>query len=387
MLLAALAASSSVAAAQVPAKPVPPSPPPTPPPLLDQVEKVVTGPQFASSYGGDVLLSDGTITVYVTPAGLSNMQTALERTLGNASDMVSLRPVAHSFADLENLTSQIAADQASLAPSGITLSTWGPDPTSNTVRVAVLTDPSAADRVLGARYGSGRISVVQVPPSDTLIGLSNRYYDNAPFWDGDRVFINNDTNTKCTAGFAFRGNNSGNIFNTTAGHCGGSSVWTNLSAHYEMGAISTHYYTQGGDDFESFPCNCGALVWYEGPGIGTGQGSTHTVIGWCACNSGLVTMDGATTGEVPDFTVTQAGGCATYSVPGGSKTTCGINEATRSVTGCQPGDSGGPVYQRAPNNTVYATGTVVAGNSNGTLCVYQRWDQMQSDMNGSILTG
>jgi hypothetical protein len=180
MLLAALAASSSVAAAQVPAKPVPPSPPPTPPPLLDQVEKVVTGPQFASSYGGDVLLSDGTITVYVTPAGLSNMQTALERTLGNASDMVSLRPVAHSFADLENLTSQIAADQASLAPSGITLSTWGPDPTSNTVRVAVLTDPSAADRVLGARYGSGRISVVQVPPSDTLIGLSNRYYDNAP---------------------------------------------------------------------------------------------------------------------------------------------------------------------------------------------------------------
>ncbi|MGH2916161.1 MAG: hypothetical protein ACRDMX_14360 [Solirubrobacteraceae bacterium] len=186
--------------------------------------------------------------------------------------------------------------------------------------------------------------------------------------------------------FAFRGNNSGNIFQMTAGHCGGSSIWTNLSTHYEMGGISSVYFSNGGYDLETFGCDCNEPVWYEGPGIGTGQGSTQNVVGIWYCGDGsAVSTDGATTGQVTGNTVEATNQCVEF---GDGKTTCHLNYAVNpsGQAICQPGDSGGPVYQRIGNNNVYATGVIV-GEYVGDDCYYEDINDVLNLVNGSIMTG
>jgi hypothetical protein len=96
-------------------------------------------------------------------------------------------------------------------------------------------------------------------------------------------------------------------------------------------------------------------------------------------------MDGATSGEQPGFSVTSTTACVTES----GHNVCGLHEATNSSeSGCIPGDSGGPVYQRAANNTVYATGSLVAEvGSGGHDCIYEPTLTMNNDSNTSILAG
>src|SRR6266498_2939736 len=299
-----------------------------------------------------------------------------------------LEEVAHSFANLEALTMKLFAHQAALKSNGVDMVSWGPDIASNTVVVKLANYTSTAVQSLHRQYG-GKSWLTVVPTHGPLPRRTfNRYYDAPYFYSGDRVwFDNNPSGAKCTSGFAFRGNNSGNTFNTTAGHCGGSSVWTNYTAHYKVGNISTNYFSStSGWDMESFPCECAYPVWYEGPSIGTNQGRTHNIAGSCYCGVGsYITMDGASTGEVPGNKVVQVNFCTTFS---DGITTCHLNYAYNpsGYTICQGGDSGGPAYQRGSNNNAYATGIIV-GTDYGDDCYYHLLGAYLSKVNGSLITG
>jgi hypothetical protein len=390
-LIAAIAPAVAQGASP-PVKAAPSAPIIGPPPLPDEVESIVTATQFASSYAGESVHPDGTVTVYVTAAGRKAISAALAAhfaapgTPAVAPAPYDLQVVPRSAAQLDALTQRLAADETSLATAGVKLVTWGPDPQSGTVQATVESDPAAAQRIFDGRYGAGTVSVSSTPALALPVRTSNRYYDGPPFYNGDRIFMDNNTGNKCTDAFAFKGNNSGKIFGITAGHCGGSSIWTNLSAHYEMGPISTRYFSNNGWDLESFTCNCAGPVWYEGPGIGTGQGYTHHVIGSCYCGTGqLVATDGASTGEVPDTTVGATNVCVTFE---DGVTTCHLDVTSKANTViCQGGDSGGPVYQRAPNNNVYAVGVIIGEANFGNTCYYHPYTSVLGLVNGTIVTG
>ncbi|MFZ0091886.1 MAG: hypothetical protein WAL63_20455 [Solirubrobacteraceae bacterium] len=258
---------------------------------------------------------------------------------------------------------------------------WGPDPISNTVLFKVNGDASAAQQDLQSQYPTMPISVIATN-AGAVQPIDNRYYDGSGgrYRGGDRI----DTNTAaCTDGFTVVGNASGNHFLTTAGHCGGGPV---NQDGFQIGSVLTDY--QYSADFETISClyTCTGWVWFDQPSIGTSPGSLHQVnAGRCDCNNGsLVTMDGASSGEQPDFTVSSTSACVTES----GHNVCGLHEAKKSgASGCIPGDSGGPVYQRAANNTVYATGSLIAQVGNGSDCIYEPTLKMDNDSNTSILAG
>jgi hypothetical protein len=299
----------------------------------------------------------------------------------------TLKEVTHSFADLEALTMRLASAQASLNNSGIAIVSWGPDPASNTVLVGLSNYTASAADVLKSIYGAALLTV-EASSGSLPTPAANRYYDTPYFYNGDRVwFDNNPTGTHCTEGFAFTGNRSGNTFNTTAGHCGGVDVYTNYTDKYFMGTVSTNYlHTTGGVyDIESFPCQCFWPTWYEGPSIGMNNGYARTLVGQCACGVGqYVTMDGASTGEATGNYVSRVDFCQKFN---DGLTRCHLNYASNpnGHVICQGGDSGGPVYQRESDVTyVLATGLIVGYNTTSD-CYYHDIADVLSEVNGTLI--
>jgi hypothetical protein len=221
-----------------------------------------------------------------------------------------------------------------------------------------------------------------------------------PSLGGDRIFENTNLHLPaCTSGFTLVGNNTGNYFTTEAAHCangGLNPVWSTLDESgdpsTDRGYISTNYLTNGDEfDVASFSCNCIGAVWSEGPTIGHNQGTTQDIIGWCDCDpivggDELVSFDGATTGQVPDAIVDEKDVCLSSTFFGDGYRRCYMNRARSTSTICQEGDSGGPVYQRAPNYTAYATGTIIGQlQSGGTqYCWYARMRHIINTLNVSL---
>lgn len=354
-------------------------------PLADQIVAAVSSESLSSDFGGANVLPDGTVNVYATPGGTAALQNALN-SLGSAADgQYTITPATTSLYQLESdtLTIQnsgsVADYQSSSAPFEVV--SWGPDSTSGTVQFSVIGDTGQAQSALSALFPSIPISVI----ASKALGLptpvsTNRYYDSAPWSSGDRIDVVGHSGG-CTQNFAYTGNKSGNTYDFTARHCDGNgsgSDVTNDGNH--VGNIATAYNDQ--EDFASYGCNCQARVWYEGESIGHGQGETHGVIGWCDCFKGNdVTMDGATSGEQPDFAVQ-------WSAPGCVNGTCGTEFAQNyNAVGCQGGDSGGPVYQRTSNNDVYATGLLLYANDGGSDCYYQTTRTILNAADVSMMTG
>ncbi len=352
-------------------------------PEADMIERVVEAPSLTSIYGGDIVHPDGAVTVYVTTAGKSQMQATLQNALpATAAGSYTLVEVAHTYAALEALTQKIAQDTSFQSGLGATLVTWGPDVANNVVRIQVSGYTPLVAQELQSHYGSDWVSVIPYSEQGLPQRTQDRYYDEPAFWDGDRVFMENNTSNKCTDAFEVRGNLSGNNFNTTAGHCGGSSIWTNFTKRYKIGNVSTNYFNANKNkDIESFPCNCFPFVYYNGS-------SYHEVTGICGtCGQGqLVTMDGATSQEVPDVTVIETGICVNF--PDGR--TCNLNGAVKStnqgyVPSCTGGGSGGPVYQRASNNRAFAAGVIVGVDAPGLECYYHTINDVLTWMNSALV--
>jgi Alpha-lytic protease prodomain len=145
-----------------------------------------------------------------------------------------LRPVAHSFAELEGLTMKIAADQNTAqnaaAAGRYEMAGWGPDPASN--KVVIKLDSGYSPQALSdlqAKYGGPRWSQSSPYVGPLPSPSKGRFYDSPPFGDGDQIWFGNNFKAgseHCTSPFAYIGKNSGTVFNATAGHCGGSSWGT-----------------------------------------------------------------------------------------------------------------------------------------------------------------
>lgn len=371
-------------------------------PVSAQIESI--GQKFTDSYEGRSVGQDGVVTVFATAAGSSEIGSALS-TADIPASAYKLVSVAHSLQDLQNLTMKLNDDQDSLRAQGINLVMWGPaaDPSSDTVSAQITDYTAAAATSLQNQYGgAGWISVQPwTGPAHGQLDSQNRYYDARPFNGGDRIFgydpSTQTIGTKCTSGFTLVGNKSGNLFTTMAGHCeneGIDPIWTNLATPTNRGYVDTNYLLNGDQfDVASFDCNCTSAVWHDDPNIGTGAGSAYSVIGWCDCDpsgdSELVTFDGATTGQVPDAVVDERDVCTADNFFGDGYKRCFMNRAKSTSTICQGGDSGGPVYQRAPNGTVYATGMIIGDEwVNGTeYCWYARMRYTLSLLNVSLLEG
>lgn len=286
-----------------------------------------------------------------------------------ANTSVSAR---HSAAQLERLTLHIAHMRFG---SGIRLAQWGPDPRSNTVRIWLAHYTAAKARRIKRQLPPGWVSVVAWH-GPLLSTLGGRDTDHAPFLNGDRIYIQEQDGRlefQCTDAFAITTRTG--RYGLTAGHCGGKAIYTNKRRVYLMGRVTYKTYSNHGYDLEEFKCDCAAPVWY-------GKNAYHSVVNWKQVKAGTgptheVTFDGATTGEVGGATVTQNRICARLQDPntGEFHTTCHLDEAGGYASSgyCHSGDSGGPVYQRAPHNSVYAAGVIIGGNRyTGTPCVYQR---------------
>lgn len=377
--------SHAQSAAVTPTSPVDSSP------IIRQIESVVDQPQFASDFAGESLNADGTVTIDVTAQGQATLSAALGQALGAAAaSQYTFRVVPNSAAALKQLTDNVASQSSLMKANGIDAISWGQYVGTDTITIEVADLTPAKEAWLHQQFGGATILTVQ-PSSTSDLGVreANRYYDNPAFNDGLRIFVDNKTSEPCTDAFAMRGNNSGRIFQLTAGHCQGTSYWTNFDNHQEVGTLSKRYFSNNGDDFQTLTCSsCQGNVWYEGPSIGRNQGKTHSVAtGHCDCNSGQVTVDGASTGETPNSNVIEVNVCHEFT---DGLTTCNMNVAQN--TNYDPcaigGDSGGPVYQRAANNKAYATGTIIGtyGNDN-SKCAYQRISEIINAASLSVVPG
>lgn len=346
----------------------------------ESLHQVITGATNSNSFGGFIdNPTAGTVTAYVTPSAVAGVRQALSS--AGVSDLVSVVPVQNTSQTLSALVSLIETDRAQIKAAGIDMTEWYPDIASNTVNVQVTSDVQAAQAYMTNAYGAGLITVTQ-GTSGSLSLTATRLADTVPYFDGDRIVRGGVE--ACTSNYEYTGNNSGNPFQLTAGHCGSGSFTQNGTG---IGSTSTNYYTGGGLDVQSITCVSGfttcngdGFVWY-------GTGSTQSKEVTQQCSSGgscavgdLVAADGSYSQEVDDNKIQWINGCF-----GGE---CGLTEAINQngVDPLQAGDSGGPVYQNKGGGVVWADGLNIGfDTSNPTHMFYLGMSEIMSLVNGTLI--
>lgn len=355
------------------------------------IDSIVNAPRFADSYAGEVARDGGGVTLYATPSGMGELAAALERELGPPqSSTYELRPVRRSYKQLRTLTQRVSDERESLKSDGIRVVLWGPDPTSNTVKVQIADYTEARAMSIRDRLGED-VTVVPAKFTETLYTMDNRHYDDAFYFSGDYLWPGRTVNS-CTAGFNVWGPDFSKRAGMTPAHCGGYTVFTNPDFFHSMGTVTDKYYdTSGGWDLELFRCDsCSSTgrVWYDSKAIGRNEGHSHLVgapCTWCDKDprelsvKQRVSIDGANTGQVPNNDILEVGTCADLrdEETGRVQETCDLNITNnpdannKDYEACDVGDSGGPVYQRKSGSArVHPAGMLVGGNREGWYCAY-----------------
>jgi hypothetical protein len=341
--------------------------------LWEAVYKLGTT-EFTSAYGGQETFSSGKLIVYVAPRNRTAFITAVRGAAAQyPATEYSLTDVAHSWAQLNTLTDEIARQQPTWKARGIDLVRWGPDLGTNKVKAELRKYSASAERKLINTYGADLITVSHASTQLNRVFL-DRYFDYAPFYGGDAIFINpQNPGVNCTDAFATIGNvHTYNHWFLTAGHCGIRNPWyTNFSSHYQLGPTSTDYFNGfGGNtstDVQTIgPVNESPAVW----GNSTQQYYPYTT--FYAGNGQLITFDGATTGARFGNLVTNPGPFCEV-VQGITDCNLGEAQGANGQVICQGGDSGGPVFQRTTlgqGTWIKAVGLISAGSPDGTVCDY-----------------
>ena len=102
-------------------------------PVADGIQRIGST-QFSSTYGGEVLQPDGSINVYAVGGATPALSAALQPAVA-AGAQLHYVSVAHSFASLEALTTQIA--KAPLTVDGASLVSWFPDIATSKVDITL----------------------------------------------------------------------------------------------------------------------------------------------------------------------------------------------------------------------------------------------------------
>jgi hypothetical protein len=337
--------------------------------------------RFATAYAGQVTSPSGHLIIYVVGgrgrAFLGSVRDEAARTGGGNYTVVY---VQHSWAELNALTIRIARQFPHGRVDGISLGRWGPDPSFNKVLIELRSYSRAAERKLLARYGSAWISVSHVPFRQRMIFM-DRYYDRAPFFGGDAIFVDaSRPGTNCTSGFMVN-NDGGSHFMTTAGHCGTRRPWyTNFFSKYILGNTSSNYFSNTTLDAQTiYGSGYYPAVYGNSTRVYYPQSVTFPQL-----HAG-VTVDGARTGEVNGATVTRVGPFCVNVPP----TVCYLQEASdSSQVVVQGGDSGGPVFVRTTSDSnVSAAGTISLGSPDGHIVDYVLMTYIQSVGDVTLATG
>jgi hypothetical protein len=305
----------------------------------------------------------------------------------NAGAEYAVAYVPHSWAQLNALTMKIARqEKARWRARGIQLARWGPDAASSKVVIELRSYAAAAGRELLANYRPGWVSVSHKSLNQRMVFM-DRYYDYAPFYGGDAIFPNaSKPEVYCTDAFTMLGNiHPSNHFLLTAGHCGSRYPWyTNFSSKHVLGNTSTNYFNGFGgrtttDTQTVGPANAWGTVWGNTTNTYYPYTTLHPARGAGIC------FDGAVTGLVCNVPVTRAG---PFCEPIEGYDDCNLGEAySSSSVITQPGDSGGPVFQRTSNdNQIKAVGTISAGSPDGHTCDYTLIGSIQTVTNTHLDT-
>ncbi len=343
--------------------------------------------RFQEGYGGQGVSPSGYPVVYVVAGHGAGFLSALRGEAASAGGAdYAVAYVPHSWAQLNSLTMRIASQEKTWRQRGIELAKWGADPASSKVTIHLRSYSAAAGRALLAAYGSGWVSVSRQPMTQQVVFL-DRYFDHAPWYGGDAIFPNaGNPGVYCTDAFTMLGNaHPNNHWLLTAGHCGTHHPWyTNFNSLYQIGGTGTDYFHgYGGNtatDTQTIgPTNAWGDVWGNSTVVYHPIGKLHPGSG------SLITFDGARTGAVFGAEVTNAG---PFCLVVQGITDCNLGRADDfSSVICQPGDSGGPVFQRTSSgNNIYAVGTISAGSSDGKTCYYTLIGSIESTTNTHLDT-
>lgn len=361
---------------------------------------------FPSLFAGARLMPTGVVYIYVHGGPVAPFTHAIQ--LMNNNDYAThIVLVPRTYAELNAMSVRLIANSITLSHSGVQLTQSWPNPANGILEVEVsrptandiselrsnnvggfaLGSPVAAttwlqDATALVSYLLGSTSSVQLHwgvPSSAM----GRINDTSPFDGGDQ--IHDTAGTVCTGGFAMTGNASGNTFMLAAGHCG-SGTWYTQAA--KMGSTSTSYFENGSqNDFQTIYVPAGALPYVWG-----NSGLTYPVTGQLLPAPGTqVTFDGSVTGMVTNNTVLEVDGTdfEIYdSVNGTYYSAFPVIQASNpnGNTICQPGDSGGPVFQRTSGSNVNAVGTIVAYDINNGECSAEQIGAEEAASNTSLLT-
>jgi hypothetical protein len=112
------------------------------------------------TYGGMKIVPRG-IEVDVVGPESAAVTTAIAQ--ARTTVPVQTRSVSHSWAALQALTGRLGTEQSSWRAKGVLLSMWGPDVSSNRVKIWHSTYDDAAAAALTATYGADWVAISRQP--------------------------------------------------------------------------------------------------------------------------------------------------------------------------------------------------------------------------------
>jgi Trypsin len=336
--------------------------------------------QYPATFAGATLEPTGVTDVYAVAASDAGLVSAVEA-LDTQGYPVKVIAVNRSYSQLMAISDKLLGAYSHLQAKGISLSEFGPDPSSGTVTVTVQ-KPTASDMsalasargapVTSSNYNDEASAVLkqQVGAGITLQSQSDTGYwdpvardsDTPAYYDGDLIY-HVATGVTCTSGFNLVAP-SGSDWMVTAGHCA-NGIWKTHAA--TMGSTGINYLLPAsapttGNDFQLTYLSGGGLgvTWVNGSNVAPVSGALFPAVG------AAITFNGGVTGELRGNTVT-----------GTTKTLCSKADPTNPYTKaafcatnqtvasnpngaipCHRGDSGGPVYQHTNGSDVKAVGTI-----------------------------
>lgn len=349
---------------------------------------------YPTVYAGDDLMANGQTNIYIASGKSSPLVRAIRRLSGSTNAPYKLMSAPRSYAALNALSGAVARHTSQLTAAGLQVSSWAGNPVTGTIDVSLATPNSGIPRAHAisiARANSIVASLVSPAARITATNtgsvtlLADRYHDTQPYFGGDNI---QSTTEECTDGFeVFVGTTPVML---SAGHCG-SATWDNGTTSNEIGVTGQlHFHDGSMRDVQTIKNESYfADVWsgaFGAPAVGVTVHGGFT--GYVSVGQ-LVTFDGSVTKEVRDVKVVASGDNVCIHSEGAN--VCHLIETNinnqSGTQACQPGDSGGPIYQYAFGNgtQVKAAGLVEA--LDGSHCFATELASDLSETGSTLATG
>jgi hypothetical protein len=292
---------------------------------------------------GGISILDGSILDIALTGPADRLDTALRNAV--PGHVLRLRSVKRPYAELLRLTSRSAADQAALTARGISLTSFGPDPATNTVSVGLDGDDPAGREALTREYGDALTF-----RTERRGVLASRAYDSPP-WNGGDHIVDSGRDEGCTSGPPVRSANGVEYF-VTAAHCYAlnelvhNSINTPNASNY-MGYVAWRDgRTSNSTDSALVRADVSTLDWRSTYAAHQVSFAGHDYVGELVCTSGAYNAP-KYGGELCGVRITDVDRCfVTLGLQ-----TCGVTFAAKSGwTVARVGDSGGPVYNSVGGN-------------------------------------